>query len=866
MTALNPIHLTPTARLARNLARELAAGMTAAGQTAWLPPDIFSFPAWTARLRDDYFLGSDDPRVAIDAQQALVLWQSLIDTQVFIGEPQVAELAQRSWRLVHDHALDAPATWPALLLSEDSARFKQWAAAYQSACTERGLVDEWVFAAEIPGLLIQGAIEAPATVELVGFDLPATPLQVKILAALETAGASVQRSVASTRPTAELEVVEFEEPDHELLGAARWARDLLEANPQQSIAVVVPDLGGRVDRVDRVFRQVFDPPAATLQGPGPEPWHISLGEALAQWPLVTDAIAILSMANHRFSQPRAARLLRSPFLSGWLEQGGARNQTLARLAMSAPYDVTASELQFALERNGDQVLAERLASWQDVRRDAAGPAWPSQWVGHFQQELSNLGFAAGRPLDSREFQVLQRWHDLLEACSSLDVVCSGPVSRQQALMMLTQRANVAVFRERNAGVPVEVLGVEEALGSQFDALWVTTLDDVTWPGAPQRDPLIPAAVQAEVPRATSDGSLHQAQLELEGLLGAARISRGSFARGSDETPIAVTALLSDCLPTVADPILAVVPADMAVPISDAQAPALEGVKARGGTGALRDQSGCPFRAFALRRLNAIDLTPPRPGLDAAGRGTVVHKALEKFWDSLDGHADLVAMTAQACAERVALAVHAALDDLTSRFRLALSTAGRALEQQRTERVLLRWLALEEQREPFSVIEHEHDIALDLAGVRFTGSIDRLDLLADDAVLLIDYKTGRTSKGDWFPEPRIVDPQLPAYAVSIEPKPGAIAFARIRPEDLRFEGLADGVSGTPGVGELAAERYRFKELDSWDELLDDWHIHIEALAEDFRDGMAAVDPRAAGVCGYCHLQALCRISERTPFDE
>ncbi|MFP6837343.1 MAG: PD-(D/E)XK nuclease family protein [Pseudomonadales bacterium] len=866
MIAPAPTLLTPTARLARNLARELAAGMTARGQAAWLAPRIYSIPAWLSRIRDDYFLNSDDDRIPISAEQALLLWQSLIDVEVFVGEPEVADLALRSWRLLHEHRLQAPDRWPTLLLSEDSGRFKAWAAAYSAECARRGLVDEWAFAGEIPQLVAQGRIESPGTIELVGFDLPATPLQVDILAAFEAVGSSIVRPAPNDREPADPPVLEFERPDEELVAAARWARELVEADPDQSIAVVVADLNSRVDQVERSFRLVFDPPAFVLQAPGPEPWHISLGKPLTDWPLVTDALAVLSMANERFTQPQATRLLRSPYLAGWPEEADARNQTLARLARSAPFDLTANELQWALRKSGAESLSEQLLAWQRVRRESTGLAWPSQWTGRFQEELTSLGFGAGRTLDSREYQVLQRWHDLLEAYSSLDVVCNGAVGRRQALAMLTQRARTVVFRERNPGVPVEVLGVEEALGSRFDALWITTLDDVTWPGAPQRDPLIPAALQAGVPRATSEGNLQRVQLELEVLLASASTTRASFARGSDETALQVSALLAEPRIEPAPPPVAANPATMATPFPDARAPGLEGAQARGGTGVLRDQSGCPFRAFAGRRLNAIDLTPPRPGLDAGQRGTVIHKALDQFWSELRGSADLAAMTPQDLERRVADAVQTALDEFTDRYRLTLTGAGRGLEHQRAVRLLMRWVDVEKKRGEFSVIEHEHEIALDLGGLALTGKIDRLDRVADGSNLLIDYKTGRTTKGDWFPEPRIVDPQLPAYAVSVDPAPGAIAFARLRPDDLGFDGLAEGESGPSGVSALAEAHYKFKALNSWPDLLQDWHLHLEALARDFRDGNAAVDPRTASVCNYCHLHALCRIAERAPYND
>jgi hypothetical protein len=153
--------------------------------------------------------------------------------------------------------------------------------------------------------------------------------------------------------------------------------------------------------------------------------------------------------------------------------------------------------------------------------------------------------------------------------------------------------------------------------------------------------------------------------------------------------------------------------------------------------------------------------------------------------------------------------------------------------------------------------------MQFAGLTLRGKIDRIDRLADGSRLLIDYKTGRNSRNSWLPEARIADPQLPAYAVSMEPPPEAIAFARIRPDDLRFDGLCREDAATPGVVALARAGYAFKGLDDWPGLLTSWRTHLEALARDFREGQAAVDPRKPGVCNHCHLHALCRIFERAP---
>lgn len=868
MSPIAPLVLTPTARLARTLSREQALAQVAAGVGAWLPPRIQSFSAWVGELREDYFLVGRDGRVPLTSQQALWVWQSLIDRDVFIGDPEVAVLAQRAWRLIHEHDLDQPGCWPELLLSDDARAFRGWAAAYRVECERRGVVDEWAFAGELPSLIASGQVPVPQALELAGFDLPMTALQVRTVEALEAAGCAV-----TTRPappshrsdeTASIELTRFRLPDEELRGAAVWARSLLEAGSGRSVAVVVPDLAGRLERVESIFREVFDPPAFALHPVGVEPFHVSLGRPLADWSLVADALAFLDLGSQRLTQPQAHRLLRSPFLAGWQDEAPSRSRALAGLAGRAPFELTFNELRWSLDKAGAVVLQASLQRWQAFRDGPPQQAWPSEWAGRFQQELTSLGFGEGRPLDSREYQVLNRWHDLLESLCALDVVAAGPWSRPHALRQLAERAKATVFRERNPGVPVEILGVEEALGSRFDALWITTLDNTVWPGAPVREPLIPVAVQASVPRASTDSCLARAQLELDALCASAPIVRGSYARGPEDQALEVTGLLPEPRLVEAPPSAAIPPARLAEPVEDALAPRRSPGPVGGGTGVLRDQSACPFRAYARWRLGAVDLSPPRPGLDAADRGSVIHRALERFWEDLDGLAALQAMDHDALEQRIVTAASAAVDELVARHRAILTPAARRLEERRVGRALSRWLELELQRAGFEVADRESKVMMSFEGLELDGKIDRLDRLPDGRVMLIDYKTGRASRNAWLPEGRIVDPQLPAYALSLSPAPAAIAFARIRPEDLRFEGLADGDTGTPGVVPLADARSGYRELDSWPELLTAWRVHLDALAREFLAGHAPVDPRDGDACATCHLHALCRIRDRDPY--
>ena len=860
--------LTPTARLARAVKRRISEQCVADGAQAWRAPEVMSFPAWLSKLRGEALMAGAVDRVPVSASQARLLWQQVIDTDVFVGEPRVHALAEQAWRTIHEYGLDHPRDWPEPLLSEDSRQFRGWVARFEQLCEQHAVIDEWRFAAELPALISRGLLALPAQVELNGFELPPTPLQISIFDALESAGVTIAgldgAPLNAPPDLTGMPLHEFIEPDDELRAAAEWARKRVEADPEAAVTIVVPDLSGRLTSVERIFRQVFDPPDFALDQNsgkhGTEPWHISLGLPLAQWSLVAEALLLLGLDPARIDQPTAGQVLGSPYLAGAEFESNRRADTTANLMRWSPFEISSFELMAACRKAGANTLAERLELWRGQRNEHRRTGWPSEWIKCFQTELETLGFGRGRALDSREFQVLQRWHDLLEEFGALDVVVTAPIKRGAALSLLSERANNATFRERNPGCPVEILGVEEALGSLFDALWITTLDADTWPGAARRDPLLPGPVQADVPTASSDGKLLRARLELAGLARAAEEVLGSFSTGSDDQQRRRSQLLSQ--PKIIPPPVPELPAPVELERieEDIHAPVLSNPEVRGGTGVLSDQSACPFRAFAARRLGARELAMPRPGLAAAARGNLIHVALELFWRGLKDHAALLALSPDALQQRIDQAAEHALGRFTEAHRLLLSPAGRELELKCTRRSLVRWLELERERGEFRVRATEHKLVMEFAGLKLEGKIDRIDE-RPSGTLLIDYKTGRAGKNGWRPDPRIADPQLPAYALAMDSPPAALAFARIRPDELKFDGLCETDAGIPGVTELSTAKGAWKESEDWQSLLGEWQRNLNGLAISFQEGRAEVDPRDGYVCRTCHLHALCRINER-----
>ena len=400
-----------------------------------------------------------------------------------------------------------------------------------------------MFNADLPGLIRQGEVLAPESIVLHGFDLDPPPMVARVIEAFANTGSEVRELRRERRPTVPLTLHRYPLAEDELRGAMEWARNALEQDSDRRIAVVVPNLAGSVETAERIAREVFDPAGFRLQESDQPAWHISLGKPLDQWPLIRAALNVLSLEGERISQPQARQITGSAFFAGWQNERAPRYAALQDLARYAPYHLTIHEWRRAAERAGAPELANLIQHWRQARARAPVTGPLSQWVGQFQQELAAAGFARGRGLDSREYQTLQRWHELLESISALDAVMLTPLSRRQALQHLQERAAATVFRERNAGAALEILGVEEAIGSRFDALWITAMDSATWPGATRRHPLLPGPIQSSVPRATSAGSLAHARNVLAILTGASDTVITSMATGSDEIPLSPCTLL-----------------------------------------------------------------------------------------------------------------------------------------------------------------------------------------------------------------------------------------------------------------------------------------------------------------------------------
>ena len=419
-----------------------------------------------------------------------------------------------------------------------------------------------------------------------------------------------------------------------------------------------------------------------------------------------------------------------------------------------------------------------------------------------------------------------------------------------ALARLQRLCADTLFQPETPDAPIQVLGVLESAGLEFDALWVSGLTDDAWPLRAKPNPFIPPALQrkAGIPEASAEATFERGKRMTEGWFGSAAEVVVSYPVREEDRDLIGSPLISGVsLPletpetrTYArhrDQIFAARKIDV---VEDGKAPVLGTKTPRGGTRILADQAACPFRAFARHRLAAEALEEPVEGLDARARGLLLHTLMKELWTELQGSSGLEGDVAPVI-ERAAKAA-------VAQAKLEEPFAG--LEEKRLGKLAREWLEVERQREPFEVVAMEEKRKLTVASLELNGRIDRMDRLEAGGHALIDYKTGKPTPNEWLGE-RPDDPQLPLYVLNAK-ETSPRAFARLRTGEMRYMGFSDREDLIP----------QLKPAKDWKALLAGWKQEIESLGAGFAAGDARVDPKKLlQTCRYCDLQPLCRVYER-----
>ena len=889
-------------RLAHRFRHLYAQEQLCQGRRAWETPDILPWQAWLRRcwatLRGRNGVGG----LLLSGEQEDVLWQQIIELSDYrhslLQVTSVAAQVAAAWQRLKQYQVPIfPRDTP---MNEDAVAFRSWADEYTLRCGKNNWIDNASLADVLHGNVADDADIFGKGLALAGFDR-FTPQQSMLLKKLEDTGITVHEC-RQEDGNVSTQVLDFADPDEEIRSAAVWARRCIEEEDGITVGIITPDLRRLRTRIRYIFEDVLAPGNLRYRdAAAPLPFSISVGQPLAEYPLINGIFPILGLNRAPLAMDTLGFLLRTPFIKGHDEERTGRallDETLrSRKQTAFDWD----DLLYLAGAAGDKgqpipVMTAILQEIFPVLAELPARQSPEAWTDSFNRLLEIFGWPGERSLDSTEYQQVQSWHSVLDSLVSLRLV--NPVmSRADALSQLRRIAGGTGFQPKTAETPIQVLDPQGAAAMVFDRVWMLGLTEEAWPPRPRPNPFVPISLQKKygMPGADADSNLQQAGNLQTALVHATPEIILSHARNEEGRPLLASPLLANPessagtgAPARRNPMnkpghnnapgpgsqvenyAQVVFAGRKIEsITDTAAPPVTGLHS-GGVSLFRDQSQCPFRAFARHRLHSRQLEQADIGLDAMQRGNLLHELMEKTWSRLESREQLAAMNREEREDLAKTLVTGLVAEYRKRYPLVFSKRFAAMEGKRLAQVLGDWLELELQRAPFEVVDVEEDARLVIGDVEFSVRLDRVDALNDGRRVIIDYKGGQASINAWAGD-RPDEPQMPLYAVTHPEPVAAVAFARLkRGSDFGFAGLAESGDILPGTAAFDQDRRAQRFIPdrearpgaippSWEEMFDNWRGVLENLANEFRQGVASVSPKPRA-CDWCDQHLLCRIHE------
>jgi ATP-dependent helicase/nuclease subunit B len=526
-----------------------------------------------------------------------------------------------------------------------------------------------------------------------------------------------------------IRMAEFADGAAEAQGIALALREALET-PGRTAALVTPD---------RLLAQRV---SALLKR-----WEISAddsaGRALSETPAGTLLLALAAVAAEEFAPVPLLALLKHPLVGGegderrrWLDD--VRTLDLALRGPRPAAGLQGIDAHIA-EKNGDRHHRGCAAAWQRLRphvAPVAGLLHGPVTLEHFLKALTDAvtALAGDRPWRGSDGRMAA---EMMAELQSTSASGSLRLAAEDAVPVLRALLSESRVRPPYGGHPrIFIWGLLEARLQHADLMVLGGLNEGTWPAAPAADPWLAPKIRANLGLPGTDFRAGLAAHDLASAAGAPQVLITRARRDGRAPTVAsrlwlrleamtggvTRATMLQRWTAALDAPPAVEPVGKPAPNPPAEArpkeiwvTAVDRLKAD------------PFAFYAREILRLPKLDPVDADHSAAWKGSAVHEVLEEWLDQDNcDPAKLMART------------EALLSGETIHPMLRALWAPRLIEA-------IRWIEKEERRNQDAgrlPLAAERKGTASIAGVQLHGRADRIDRLADQALAIVDYKTGK----------------------------------------------------------------------------------------------------------------------------
>lgn len=865
---MSKIHITVNSRLSQLLKTQLTQfNSQGIGET----PKVITLSQWWEQWHSNGLLGGEislevfDKRV-LSSFEAKMIWESLLNKKLdnaLLNPSTTAKQLEQAWHLFQEYTnLEALSI---NFINAETQLFIQLQADYQNWLNKHNLTDKSLLQKNRLQQLRAGVGGLPKEFILHGFDSLA-PFMQQWQDIIIDRGCLVSFAKPSVKASKQSYFVARNLQD-EAQQVANWAMqkiaELKTKKPLSDIriGIVAPNLNEVLFAtqwaIEEKLCDLGCQPLSQERG-----WlNISLGKSLAQVSLVKNALLTLDI----FANPD--KTVRYDDWSNWL----LSPYTQDNFSLRHELDVQLRKLQWSSFKWTSLISSKQIKNFPKAMRNCLTEQAKiklntklnlTEFVEKSFALLENLHWAksqANGALSSVEFQQKRTFLMHLSSFKTFHIM-PDKQSFHSWLSLFKSYISEQVHQAESGVVqPIQLLGMLEAGGQSFDALWVMGLNDEAWPRVPSPNPFLPLEVQRNahlpMPRCDAERELDYAETLMTRFVHSAKEIVWSYAKQKNAQTLMASPLLNVNLgllnPQKYDSLAQLSwQAKSSIEwLEDCQAPQVPlGSIAPGGTGVLAAQNVCPLMAFMDYRLGTkYGIETVEDGLQSTSLGSLVHKVLERFWLDIKSHTELLKISDENLTAKVDDLITHEMESLQQRF----DDNYLALEKHRILELLLSWFELEKQRNSFEVIENELESLIEVGGIQFKIKIDRIDKV-DSELLIIDYKTGKAKLSELY-NAKMSAPQLAIYLYGIESlnkKVAGLGYGILHSDDgVKISVILDEAERlcnkkTKGLSfvmfDKLAEKPGFEySRFQWKDFLTQLKLEVKKLAESVQHGEAVM---------------------------
>ena len=665
-------------------------------------------------------------------------------------------------------------------------------------------------------------------------------------------------------------ITEYLEDKLEIQKIAKAVFILSQNDSSASIGVIVPDLqlqfGTLVSAFDQHFVSEKDKQSTFLDNHSRQ-YTISGGESLLNQPIVYHLMMWLKFDKvSSFTEIKI--ILCSSYVRGHRQYKNQRLQQIIELKRKVPESIDFLELTKLnfFKNSCDPVLKSIISELTELKQNRQKFSAIA-----FSQELKLitqiLGYLGDYELSSLEHQALMQFYVLINKLIRLTRL-NIKLTFNDWLIELQQLSDNELFQTQiTTRSRIHILGIHEARDVSFDYLFVIRMNNVNWPRLSNMNPYLPISLQKVrgMPHSSVKHDLDYAQRTTNYLTKQATAIFFSYSVFNDKELQMVSPLLAPLASITTDhtiieqgiikkPINLMIFDDNSLPAMTVK----EYNQIKGGAQIFKDIAECPYRAVLIHRLQISADKIHKPLLSATEKGVMIHHILEKIWRKLNSSENLLRTSRKTLSIIIEQEVKLALNH----YCFLIGVIPKLIynvEIKRLQDVILKWFNYEKLRkEPFVVLALEKIFEFTIAGVTLKLRLDRIDQLASNHTVVIDYKTSKRSQISNLLKTPIIESQLPLYAIYGDAD--AIAVAIVNGSNIGLQSISsiDGWISCDKPKTYPAKKILDIAPQNYTALKKRWKDELKHQMLLYLHGESTVTPSVKS-CQYCEYQIVCRMA-------